>query len=126
MPDLRHLTRDLILENIKCNCFPPEDCDGYSLTAFTDMMFQVAQTNGYEGTINDFEKDFVDSLNGTSVSSNGIVVQRGSINDFPKIGVEQSIYVDTTESKIYYWKDNSYHIVFTILQPNVILDGGSA
>lgn len=127
MSNSRQLTRDLIPDNMNCGCQPPPTpVGGYSLSVFTDMMFQVAKSNGYLGTKNDFENDFITSLNGASGSANGVIVQRGSVNDFPSVGVEQGIYVDTSSSKIYYWKDGAYHIIFTDLQPNIILDGGDA
>lgn len=127
MSNSRQLTRDLIPDNMNCGCQPPPTpVGGYSLSVFTDMMFQVAKSNGYLGTKNDFENDFIASLNGASGSANGVIVQRGSVNDFPSVGVEQGIYVDTSSSKIYYWKDGAYHIIFTDLQPNIILDGGDA
>lgn len=127
MSNSRQLTRDLIPDNMNCGCQPPPTpVGGYSLSVFTDMMFQVAKSNGYLGTKNDFENDFIASLNGVSGSANGVIVQRGSVNDFPSVGVEQGIYVDTSSSKIYYWKDGAYHIIFTDLQPNIILDGGDA
>lgn len=127
MSNSRQLTRDLISDNMNCGCKPPPTPDGgYSLSVFTDMMFQVAKNNGYLGTKNEFENDFIASLNGASGSANGVIVQRGSVNDFPSVGVEQGIYVDTSSSKIYYWKDGAYHIIFTDLQQNIILDGGDA
>lgn len=127
MSNSRQLTRDLIPDNMNCGCKPPPTpVGGYSLSVFTDMMFQVAKNNGYLGTKNDFENDFIASLNGASGSANGVIIQRGSVNDFPKIGLEHGIYVDTSSSKIYYWKDGAYHIIFTDLQQNIILDGGDA
>lgn len=127
MSNSRQLTRDLIPDNMNCGCKPPPTpVGGYSLSVFTDMMFQVAKNNGYLGKKNDFENDFIASLNGASGSANGVIVQRGSVNDFPSVGVEQGIYVDTSSSKIYYWKEGAYHIIFTDLQQNIILDGGDA
>lgn len=127
MSNSRQLTRDLIPDNMNCGCKPPPTpVGGYSLSVFTDMMFQVAKNNGYLGTKNDFENDFIASLNGASGSANGVIIQRGSVNDFPSVGVEQGIYVDTSSSKIYYWKEGAYHIIFTDLQQNIILDGGDA
>ena len=84
----------------------------------------VEMVNMYERNFD--ENDFIASLNGASGSANGVIIQRGSVNDFPKIGLEQGIYVDTSSSKIYYWKDGAYHIIFTELQPKIILDGGNA
>lgn len=67
MADLRKQTRDMLLDNIDCDCKPlPTPGGGYSLSVFTDMMFQVAQNNGYVGTKNEFEENFVGALNGSS------------------------------------------------------------
>ena len=63
MADLRKQTRDMLLDNMDCDCKPlPTPGGGYSLSVFTDMMFQVAQNNGYVGTKNEFEEDFVGAL----------------------------------------------------------------
>jgi hypothetical protein len=90
------------------------------------MMFQVAKKNGYLGTKNDFENDFIASLNGASGSANGVIIQRGSVNDFPQVGLEHGIYVDTSTQKIYFWKDGRYYTVTADVQENTILDGGTA
>lgn len=127
MSNSRQLTRDLIPDNMNCGCQPPPTpVGGYSLSVFTDMMFQVAKKNGYLGTKNDFENDFIASLNGASGSANGVIIQRGSINDFPSVGVEAGIYVDTSTQKIYFWKDGRYYTVTADVQENTILDGGTA
>ena len=127
MSNSRQLTRDLIPDNMNCGCKPPPTpVGGYSLSVFTDMMFQVAKNNGYLGTKNDFENDFIASLNGASGSANGVIIQRGSVNDFPSIGVESGIYVDTSTQKIYFWKDGRYYTVTADVQENTILDGGPA
>ena len=127
MADLRKQTRDMLLNNMDCDCKPlPTPGGGYSLSVFTDMMFQVAQNNGYVGTKNEFEEDFVGALNGSSGSVNGIIIQRGSINDFPTIGLEQGLYIDTSDNKIYYWKDGEYHNVVMGFQQDMILECGGA
>lgn len=128
MSNSRQLTRDLIPDNMNCGCQPPPTpVGGYSLSVFTDMMFQVAQNNGYLGTKNDFENDFIASLNGASGSANGVIIQRGSVNDFPAQGVSNGVYIDSSTGKVYYWKDGEgYYTVTADVQENTILDGGTA
>ena len=128
MSNSRQLTRDLIPDNMNCGCQPPPTpVGGYSLSVFTDMMFQVAKSNGYLGTKNDFENDFIASLNGASGSANGVIIQRGSVNDFPQVGTPSGIYIDSSTNKVYYWKDGEgYYTVTADVQENTILDGGTA
>lgn len=128
MSNSRQLTRDLIPDNMNCGCQPPPTpVGGYSLSVFTDMMFQVAKKNGYLGTKNDFENDFIASLNGASGSANGVIIQRGSVNDFPQVGTPSGIYIDSSTNKVYYWKDGEgYYTITADVQENTILDGGTA
>ena len=128
MSNSRQLTRDLIPDNMNCGCQPPPTpVGGYSLSVFTDIMFQVAKSNGYLGTKNDFENDFIASLNGASGSANGVIIQRGSVNDFPQVGTPSGIYIDSSTNKVYYWKDGEgYYTVTADVQENTILDGGTA
>lgn len=128
MSNSRQLTRDLIPDNMNCGCQPPPTpVGGYSLSVFTDMMFQVAKKNGYLGTKNDFENDFIASLNGASGSANGVIIQRGSVNDFPVQGTSNGIYIDSSTNKVYYWKDGEgYYTITADVQENTILDGGTA
>lgn len=127
MANLRKQTRDILLDNMDCDCKPlPTPGGGYSLSVFTDMMFQVAQNNGYVGTKNEFEEDFVGALNGSSGSVNGIIIQRGSMNDFPTVGSVNGLYIDSSTDQIYYWKDGKYCAVFTELVPDTILECGGA
>lgn len=128
MSNSRQLTRDLIPDNMNCGCQPPPTpVGGYSLSVFTDMMFQVAKSNGYLGTKNDFENDFIASLNGANGSANGVIIQRGSVNDFPVQGTSNGIYIDSSTNKVYYWKDGEgYYTITADVQENTILDGGTA
>lgn len=128
MSNSRQLTRNLIPDNMNCGCQPPPTpVGGYSLSVFTDMMFQVAKKNGYLGTKNDFENDFIASLNGASGSANGVIIQRGSVNDFPVQGTSNGIYIDSSTNKVYYWKDGEgYYTITADVQENTILDGGTA
>lgn len=129
MSNLRQQTRDLIPNNMDCGCKPPPmPSGGYSLSVFSDMMFQVARNNGYVGTKNQFEDDFIASLNGAS-GATGLITQKGSVNDFPEVGVPNGLYIDVENKKAYFWTDDEgYCLIDTggSLQTGVILDGGKA
>lgn len=121
----RAQTRDRLLS---CNCHSPlpTPVGGFSLSVFSDMMYQVAVNNGFVGTKDSFESSFVESLNGSTEAANGIIVQKGSPNDFPEVGVENGIYIDSSTGLIYYWKNGGYYTVTAEISENTILNGGNA
>lgn len=98
------------------------------LFVFEDMMYKVARKNGYLGSKTDFTKDFVKSLT-ENAELMGIIVQKGSVSDFPEKGLENAIYIDTENNHIYYWKDNNYYKINNNsggLEEGTILNGGNA
>ena len=98
------------------------------ICVFAEMMYKVAYSSGYEGTKTEFTEDFVNCLNG-SQNISGLIIQKGSVEDFPENGVENAIYIDTEHNHIYYWKENAYYRISTMsgeLEYGTILDRGNA
>ena len=120
------LTRLIEYENPpSCSHFPTVDIP---ICVFAEMMYKVAYSSGYKGTKTEFTKDFVNCLNG-SQSISGLIIQKGSVEDFPENGVENAIYIDTEHNHIYYWKENAYYRISTMsggLEYGTILDRGNA
>ena len=81
-----------------------------SLSAFEEMMYKVAYRAGYVGTKVDFMEDFSDALNGAQKLA-GLIIQKSSVNDFPDIGRENAIYIDTSKKEVYFWKEDGYYKV---------------
>lgn len=115
-------------------CEYPPSCSPFPvpvmpISVFSEMMYKVAYASGYEGTKTEFTEDFVNCLNG-SQSISGLIIQKGSVEDFPEVGVENAIYIDTEHNHIYYWKENAYYRISTMsgggLEDGTILDGGNA
>lgn len=115
-------------------CESPPFCSPFPapimpISVFAEMMYKVACSSGYEGTKTEFTEDFVNCLNG-SQSMSGLIIQKGSVEDFPEVGVENAIYIDTEHNHIYYWKENAYYRISTMsgggLEDGTILDGGNA
>ena len=131
----RMQTRDrLMYEDPNCCCPPPAfPSPVMPLSVFEDMMYKVAYVSGYAGTKTDFKEDLAESLNGANKLT-GIIMQKSSINDFPDIGLENAIYIDTQYSQIYYWKEDGYYRIETkggggsdspvIPSDDLIYDGG--
>ena len=94
-------------------------------------MYKTAYSAGYIGSKTDFRQDLADSLNGASQIA-GMIIQKGSIQDFPSVGLENAVYIDTEKNHIYYWKDDGYYRINTGegggdgLEFGSILYGGSA
>ena len=109
-----------------CSHFPANDIP---ICVFAEMMYKVAYSSGYERTKTEFTEDFVNCLNG-SQNISGLIIQKGSVEDFPENGVENAIYIDTEHNHIYYWKENAYYRISTMsgggLEDGTILDGGNA
>lgn len=120
------LTRLIECENPpSCSHFPAADIP---ICVFAEMMYKVAYSSGYEGTKTEFTEDFVNCLNG-SQNISGLIIQKGSVEDFPENGVENAIYIDTEHNHIYYWKENAYYRISTMsggLEYGTILDRGNA
>lgn len=131
MSDLRKATAERLYDcNCDCKPRPPAPMpDGMMpLSVFEDLLYKTATYAGYVGSKTDFRKDLSDSLNGASQIP-GLVIQKDSIDDFPSIGLENAVYIDTEESQIYYWKEDGYYKIYTgagemIPSDGLTYDGG--
>ncbi len=79
--------------------------------------YEVAVANGFEGT----EEEWLTSLKASSISY-------GSIYEFPNIGEDGVLYIDTGKNRIYRWDaaDKKYFCVGADWQEINIVDGGNA
>ena len=129
MSDLRNQTMNRLNEASFCMPSAPMPAPVMPLSIFEEMMYKVAHENGYAGTKTEFSEGFVNSLIGNSNTA-GIIVQKGSVSDFPEQGLENAIYIDTENNHIYYWKNNSYYRINigseSGLKEGTILHGGDA
>lgn len=122
----RRRTRDLLLDaqnpsipssyisNIRA-VYPWENMQ---LSFFAGQLYAYAAVNGYEGTADDFNKQFSNMLAEKTIH----YVSR---DDFPIEGEENHLYFDTNEKILYYW-DQGYYPVSTTLITNTVIDGGGA
>ena len=104
MSNLRNQTMNRLNEASFCMPGAPMPAPVMPLSIFEELLYKVAYEYGYTGTKTDFSEDFLKALSG--LSSN--IVQSGSASDFPEVGVEGAIYIDSENGKIYYWKDGQY------------------
>lgn len=104
MSNLRNQTMNRLNEASFCMPGAPMPAPVMPLSIFEELLYKVAYEYGYTGTKVDFSEDFLDSLSG--LSSN--IVQSGSVSEFPEVGAEGAIYIDSENGEIYYWKDEQY------------------
>lgn len=104
MSNLRNQTMNRLNEASFCMPSAPMPAPVMPLSIFEELLYKVAYEYGYTGTKTDFTEDFLKSLNG--ISNN--IIQSDSISEFPEIGKEGTIYIDSKNGKIYYWKDGQY------------------
>ena len=90
---------------------PPMPMPGMPIGAFVDMLYRFALHAGYHNDRVNFEKDFADALNGVNNNKYAIIVKKPSYNDFPAKGVENAIYIDTSENQAYYWQGDGYYVI---------------
>lgn len=110
MSNLRNQTLNR-LHNCDCHTPPPPFPEPMMpLAMFEDMMYKVAYISGYAGTKAEFSDDLVKALNGSDQIA-GIIIQKSSIEEFPDIGRENSIYLDTTKKELYFWNKDGYYKV---------------
>lgn len=110
MSNLRNQTLNR-LHNCDCHTPPPPFPEPMMpLVMFEDMMYKVAYISGYAGTKAEFSEDLVKALNGSEQIA-GIIIQKSSIKDFPDIGREGSIYIDTSSKELYFWNEDGYYKV---------------
>lgn len=108
MSNLREATANRLYG---CDCgtpSPPFPSHIIPISVFEEMMYKVAYASGYVGEKQDFTEDLVEALENAQ-QGGGIVVQKNSIKDFPTIGVENAIYIDTSTKSFYYWKEDGYY-----------------
>lgn len=108
MANLREATANRLYG---CDCHtpsPPLPSHIMPISVFEDMMYKVAYVSGYAGEKEDFAEDFVEALKNAQ-QGGGIVIQKNSIKDFPTIGVENAIYIDTGKKEIYFWQEDGYY-----------------
>lgn len=113
---MSNLRQDTLTRLSECEYPPfcsPFPAPVMPISIFAEMMYKVAYSSGYKGTKTEFTEDFVNCLNG-SQSISGLIIQKGSIEDFPEVGVENAVYIDTEKNHIYYWKDNNYYRISTM------------
>lgn len=104
MSNLRNQTMNRLNEASFCMPGTPMPAPVMPLSIFEELLYKVAYEYGYTGTKAEFSEGFLNSLNG--LSSN--IVQSGSVSEFPEVGAEGAIYIDSENEEIYYWKDEQY------------------
>lgn len=105
MNDLRKATASLLAvsdSDEMCACPQPQVT--MSLSALNNLLYQIATGNGYEGTQGEFADAFVEALNG----GHAVIESAPSKNDFPDVGEDGALYLDTSTGKIYYYEDGEY------------------
>ena len=94
-----------------CDCAtpaPPMPSHIMPISIFEEMMYKVAYVAGYVGTKKEFSEDLANALNNATQVA-GLIIQKSSIAEFPDVGLENAIYIDTTDNSIYYWKGDGYY-----------------
>jgi hypothetical protein len=108
---MSNLRKDTLNRLNNCDCHtpaPPFPSHVMPISLFEEMMYKVAYVAGYIGTKKEFAEDLAATLNGAGQIA-GLIVQKGSIEEFPDIGLENAIYIDTAKNHIYYWKGDGYY-----------------
>ena len=112
---MSNLRRDTLNRLDNCDCHtpaPPFPSNVMPISLFEEMMYKVAYVAGYVGSKKDFSADLAAALNGAEQVA-GLIIQKGSISDFPDIGLDNAIYIDTSKDQIYYWKGDGYYRIET-------------
>lgn len=129
---MSNLRKDTLSRLNNCDCHtppPPFPSHVMPISLFEEMMYKVAYVAGYVGTKTEFTEDLASALNGAQQVA-GLIIQKGSVNDFPEIGLENAIYIDTEHKHIYFWKNDGYYRISTGtgggLEEGTILHGGDA
>ena len=112
MADLRKDTMNRLHNCDHHTPAPPFPSHVMPISLFEEMMYKVAYVAGYVGSKSDFSEALANALNGAQQVA-GLIIQKGSINDFPDIGLENAIYIDTENNHIYYWKGDGYYRIET-------------
>lgn len=132
--DLRRQTFDRMC-NCDCNTPPtpppPNPIPGMPLSVLEEYLYKIARLNGYKKDFTSFGTDFALALseaNSPSPTLDGIIVQKGSFEDFPVKGQNYALYIDTENRDIYFWNNGYYRINIGSggLADGTILNGGNA
>lgn len=110
---MSNLRKDTMNRLNNCDCHtpaPPFPAHVMPISLFEEMMYKVAYVAGFVGTKADFSEALANALNG-SQQLPGLIIQKSSVSDFPDIGLENAIYIDTTEKHIYFWNEDGYYKV---------------
>lgn len=108
---MSNLRNDTLNRLNNCDCHtpaPPFPSHVMPISLFEEMMYKVAYVAGYVGTKSEFSEALANALNGAQEIP-GLIVQKKSIEEFPDVGLENAIYIDTSEHHIYYWAGNGYY-----------------
>ena len=108
MSNLREATANRLYG---CDCAtpaPPMPSHVMPISVFEDMMYKVAYVAGYVVTKKEFSEDLANALNNAEQVT-GLIIQKSSIEEFPDIGLDNAIYIDTANDNIYYWKGDGYY-----------------
>ena len=108
---MSNLRKDTLSRLDNCDCHtpaPPFPSNVMPISLFEEMMYKVAYVAGYIGTKKEFAEDLAAALNGAEQIA-GLIIQKSSIEEFPDIGLENAIYIDTAKNHIYYWKGDGYY-----------------
>ena len=119
-----------------CGCVPPPPPPPFPsnvmpLSVFEDLVYRVAYCGGYAGTKTEVGEDLANCLN-NSTGMVGLIIQKGSVEDFPDIGQPNALYIDNERQQLYFWKEGEgyYRIKGEGgsggLEPGTILYGGNA
>jgi hypothetical protein len=68
---------------------------------FEEVLYKTLCNFGYSGNKEDLRKDLIKNK----------IIQKECRNLFPDKGLENSIYIDTKNNQLYYWKDNEYNVI---------------
>ena len=128
MSNLRNQTMNRLAEatfNSPCSPLPMPTMP---LAVFEQLLYKTIYENGYNKSKADFLNDFIQILTEKTTSQN--IIQKDTFENFPSVGSENSIYVDTTKNEIYYWKDSKYFKISVnpeeVFSEGVVLLGGNA
>lgn len=93
-----------------CSCGPTMPSGGPTQTmpvsVFSELLWKSVYSEGYYGSKKEFLEAFAELMNSTRISMPGIISMKGSLRDFPEIGVEgNALYIDAEKNALYYWKD---------------------
>lgn len=122
----RRRTRDLLLDannpanptNYVSSIRAVYPWENMQLSFFAGQMYSFAQSAGYEGSADDFNKQFAAMLAEKTIHYMAFA-------DFPDVGELDHLYFDTDEKVLYYW-DSQYLPVNATLIANTIINGGEA